>query len=196
MRRRWSQEELEFIERIAGDIPYHIIVRTYNNWAGKNGYPQRTMDGIKAICLKHGISLRPQGRWVTTMYIAEVLDIPFQTVTGWTAAGYLPRCTRARRLYVHRSSIHELAASRPHLFAGISADRVYALIEDEDLAQQIARDYPRNRFRHKGVRAVEKNAVYPSLRVAAKSLPAAHTSIMRAIHTGQPFAGYHWEYVA
>ena len=196
MKHRWSHRELEFVERIAGDIPYRLILATYNNWASKNGYPLRTMDAIKALCLKHSISLRPEGRWVTTTYIAKVLDIPFQTVTSWIAAGYLPRCDQTRRSYILRSSIRELAQNKPHLFAGISSDRVFALIEDEELAHEIARNYPRSRFRHKGVRAIEKNVIYPSLRAAAKSLPAAHTSIVRAIQTGQPFAGYHWEYVA
>lgn len=196
MRRRWSNDEIRFLESIAGDLPSPAIHGAYNKWAAENGYPPRTMSGIWALARSHGISLKAEGRYVSTHYIANALDIPIQTVTNWINYGYLTIYRGLPRSYVLRSSLVRLAKKRPRLFAGFGREKLFLLLEDENLATFIADNYPRNNHRHRGVRAIESGRVYRSLRLAAKAHSVSHTAIARAIYAGRDFAGYHWEYVA
>lgn len=196
MSRRWSDDEVRFLESIAGDLPSPVIEGAYKKWAAENGFQPRTMQAIWSLARSRGISLRAEGKYVTTNYIAALLGIPIQTVTGWINYGYLEVYKDLARSYVRRSSLRRLAKKRPHLFAGFGRDKLFLLLEDEKLSMFIAENYPRNNHRHKGVRAIESGKVYRSLRLAAKACSVSHTAIARAIYGGHDFAGFHWEYVA
>ena len=195
MRKLWTQAEIEHLESIAGDLPSPAILPTYNKWAIENGFPERTSASIWAIARRQSISLKAEGEYVTTSYIADILEVPLQTITNWISYGYLATYEGLARSYVLRSSLRRLAKKRPHLFAGFGREKLMLLLEDEKLAESIAENYRHNNRRHRGVRAIEARKTYRSLRLAAKAHSVSHTAIARAIYSKRDFAGYHWEYV-
>lgn len=195
MRKRWTQAEIEHLEAIAGDLPSPAILPIHNKWAIENGFPERTSASIWAIARRQNISLKAEGEYVTTSYIADILEVPLQTITNWISYGYLATYEGLARSYVLRSSLRRLAKKRPHLFAGFGREKLMLLLEDERLAESIAENYQRNNRRHRGVRAIEARKTYRSLRLAAKAHSVSHTAIARAIYSKRDFAGYHWEYV-
>ena len=196
MRKRWTQAEIEHLESIAGDLPSPAVHGAYNEWAAENGFQPRTMQAIWALARSQGISLKAEGEYVATSYVASLLGIPIQTVTSWISYGHLTIYEGLARSYVLRTSLRRLAKKRPHLFAGFGREKLFLLLEDEKLADFIAENYPRNNHRHRGVRVVETGRVYRSLRLAAKAHSVSHTGIARAIYAKRDFAGVHWEYVA
>jgi DNA-binding transcriptional MerR regulator len=198
----WTPEEIAKVESLAGDVPWMYLAQRYNNWSGKNGYPIRSLKAITHVCARHGVSTVPNGDYVTTGYIADVLGISIRCVQEWLRHRLLPykQSRRVGPRYVRRTDLRELAASKPHLFAGISIDRLNALIEDLDLAHRIAATYP-DRVNHgtihkpRRVRCVETGQVFNSISEASRAVYVRHQVITRALKNGWRAGGYRWEEV-
>jgi hypothetical protein len=200
---QWSPEEVAKVEELAENVPHMQIVRRYNNWADKNGYPSRTFAAIVRICVLQGVSTIPSGDYVTTGYIADVLGISVRGPQQWLARGVVA-FTRGHPTgprYVRRVDLRRLAMERPHLFAGVSAERLAALIEDAELAQQVAAAYPVRRVirasirPRRKVRCIELNRTFNGIGEAARAVYVTHQTLTKALKRGWRAGGYRWEVV-
>jgi DNA-binding transcriptional MerR regulator len=190
------------VEALAGDVPWLDLVERYTEWAKLNRYPQRTRRAITHICAGAGVSTTACGEYVTTGYIAEVLDINVRCVQEWLRRGVLPyrQAARIGYRYVRRVDLRTLAMDRPHLFSGVSVDRLNALIEDLDLSQRIAATYPRRGNYStiqapRRVRCIETGQVFDTIGEAARAVYVSHQGITKALQRGWRAAGYRWEEV-
>lgn len=165
----------------------------YNLWARAFGYPVRTRKALQKKASSLRITDKSSGDWVSTGYVCAVLGVTLFTPRYWTDVKGVP-CYRGvcNRRFFRRSDLRKLAKQQPSLFAGISADKLFLLLEDRPLADGIAARFPRRAMDPKPVRAVETGRRYPSIRAAAEHVNVSHHSIQQAIRIGCRSAGYHW----
>lgn len=194
---QWTTRELEMLEQLAMDQPPCRLPAVYNKWASNNGFTTRTTKAVTWAANRRRMRDKATGDWVHTGYICRLLGVSFDMTTRWSDRYGIP-CFRdgRRRRYFRRSELRRVAKESPERFAGISADRLFLLLEDRDLADSIAAAYPRRPMQCRPVRAIETGWLYPSVRVAASRVGVVRGSIQRAIRTGGTAAGYHWTYAS
>lgn len=194
-RARWSERELEMLAQMLVDHPYKRVPSVYNSWAVQAGFTLRTRLAIRRKIASLQVADKASGDWVSAAYICAVLGVSLATPRYWTDRHEIP-CYRdgRRRRYFQRSALRSAARKRPEIFGGISADRLFLLLEDRDLADDIAARFPRRGTDPKPVRAVETGWLYPSMTAAAKRMGVRHSSIYGAINNGRRAGGHHWTY--
>lgn len=192
---RWSDKEVEMLMHTVENQPIDLYPSVYNLWASAFGYPVRTRRALQKKVSDLRVTDKSCGDWVSTGYVCAVLGVGLFTPRYWTNVKGIP-CHRGKcnRRFFRRSDLHKLAKRQPSLFAGISADRLFLLLEDRPLADDIAARFPRRAIDPKPVRAVETGKRYPSIRAAAAQVYVSHRSINQALRTGCRSAGYHWEF--
>jgi hypothetical protein len=87
--------------------------------------------------------------------------------------------------YISRTSWRRLARERPQALGGFDADRLFQLLEDRELAEEVASRFPRPRGDWR-VRCVETGQVWPSAVAAAQELHVAQTTITLAMRQARP----------
>lgn len=192
----WSQEERAALEAIAGNVLPRRIYDAYSRWAKKNGYPYRTRYAITSALSRRKISRIAEGDWVSSSYIASVLGISIDVPQRWAERNLIEsykNSGRTSRRYFRRSDLVGFAKRNPELLGGISSERLFTLLEDENLAELIARNFPKRRGSGTMVLAVESGQVYESVSAAAREVFATHQGIQSAMRTGGTCAGYHWK---
>lgn len=203
MRVRWSEPEIEKAESLIGNVATCDLEAKYNRWAKKHGYPPRTKRAIDHLASKLGLSLLPDGDYVTTGYISRMLGISIYAPQRWVEDNLVEhkRRGKGKYAYISRKNLRGLARRKPYLFAGCSRENLYALLESEELAEEISENYrtrglcftPINQQRL--VHAVGTNLIFSSVGQAAKAVYVRRQVISRAIQRNWKAAGYHWEYV-
>ena len=192
---RWSADEIEALDDIATNYPSDMFVEQYNRWALKHGYVRRSRNALLSKASRLGIRCQATGRWVSPRYVAQVLGISIDTPQRWDELGVLiARRDRGGRRAFLRSDVIRLAREQPAVFGGISPDRLFALLEDRELADDIAQRFPRRAIDPKPVKVVETGWRYPTIRAAAAQLYVTRQAIQFALRTGGTCAGYHWSY--
>lgn len=190
---RWTAREMEMLEQMAGDQPPDRLIRSYNNWAKRQGFTARTHGAILTRLSRAGISARAEGDWVSSGYVCATLGIGIDTTQRWTDHRGIPHHRGGRNArFFRRSDLRRVAREQPETFGGISADRLFLLLEDRELADSIAARFPRRAMEPRPVRAVETGWSYPSVRAAAARFNICRQAIQHAIRTGGTAAGLHW----
>ena len=192
---RWTPAEVQQVELLAGNVPGFMLLDAYNEWAARARYPQRTERAICHAVSKLGIGCTAHGDWMTTCYVADVLDIALTSVVRWERAGLIPCVKHGRKRFYRRTDIVEMARTHPERFSGISFHRLYQLLEDHSLATRIAAQYPYRSGHGRPVRAVEPDWRFPSISIAARHFHVVPNGIQFALRTGGTCVGYHWERV-
>lgn len=193
---RWTAAELEMLLHLAGNEPSDRMIGIYNKWATTSGYDTRTERSITIAINRRGCSYRAVGEWVTTGYVGAVLGRSRRTIAAWVRRGLIRSHKRAcGQSYIRRSDIVAMARRNPEILGGIERDRLWALLEDEGLAESIATSHPRHHSQHQPVIAVELRRQFPSITRAAAQVFVTPPAIRRAIRTGGTAAGYHWTHV-
>lgn len=194
---QWTARELEMLEQLAMDQPPCRLPAAYNKWASNNGFATRTSKAVTWAACRRGMRDKATGDWVHTGYICRLLGVSFDTPHRWSDRYGIP-CFRdgRRRRYFRRSELRRVAKESPERFAGISADRLFLLLEDRDLADSVAAAYPRRPMQCRPVRCVETGWWYPSIRAAADRMGVDRCAISLAIRRGYRCSGYHWTYAS
>ena len=187
---RWTRPESEFLESLAESFPVREIANRYRRKAGQMKWPERSAKAIhlKLIRMGHDARVRT-GEWVTTGGAAEILGCPGTRVEAWlrrrTTREILQPIWRGSFQYISRTSWRRLARERPQALGGFDADRLFALLEDRELAEEVANRYPRPRGDWR-VRCVETGQVWPSAVKAAAELHVSQAAITLAMRQGRP----------
>lgn len=194
---RWTKEEKERLEKLAGNYTLPLIARRYNRWASANGYPLRSRHAIKHRMVKTGESTIPIGIWIRITDIARILGISCRTVKYWVNKKMFDtrKFTRALRspTYVMRSDFLAFARENPQRLAGCSFESLLAVLEDEDLARHISSNYKVRSNTKTRVRCVETGKVYNCVKDASADNFIDTSWISYAAKHGGTAAGYHWE---
>jgi hypothetical protein len=191
----WSSVEADMVEQLAGDVPPDQLIDAYNQWADQKGYPQRSKQAILSRVKRSGLSNRAIGEWVSSGYICRVLDVGYDRANRLSDHREV-HCHRADSgyRYFKRSDLRRAAKESPEIFRGISANRLYLLLEDRELSESIAAAYPLPGNSPKSVCAIETGWTFPSINAACRHFHVSHGAIQQAIRTGRESAGYHWTY--
>jgi hypothetical protein len=189
---RWTQPEIDHLEQLAGDVPFPVLLRSMKYKATYEGWPPRT---DKAIVLRmrrsHQLGRARTGEWTTTYGAAELLGCPGSRVEAWLRRKPVlqilaPEWTGGTR-YMSRRSWRRLAREMPRVLGGFSADVLFALLEDRDLAEAVATAHPRPMGDWR-VRCVETGQIFSSCAAAARELHVTQACISLAIRQARPVA--------
>jgi hypothetical protein len=187
---RWTQAEAEFIENLAGDLPLLEIHRLYQQQAKSNGWRQRSAMAIKLRLRRTGHhSMVRTGQWLTPNGTGEVLGCAGSRVASWLkradVAAIVRPVWRGNARYVSRAGWRRLARELPKVLGGFDADRLFQLLEDRELADAVAAQYPRPLGDYQ-IRCIETGQRWPNAVKAASELHVSHTAITLAIRRRRP----------
>lgn len=191
----WSDEDVAALIEIAGDVPRPMVHRVYNQKAATEGRPPRTDKAIKLKAVELGLSLKAAGTWLTMTELAKLLDVTPQRVDGWAHRHpSFPRrklSTDSRVSYLYRPDLIKWFKLHPHVLAGIDKTRLFALLEDEELAEEIAAAYPVMRGVAVPIQCLDTGRIYPNCEEAARHLHVSPCWIRHALQQGRStIAGY------
>ena len=182
---RWTQPEIDHLERLAGDVPFPTLLRSMHYKATHEGWPPRTDKAIVMRMRRSRQFCRARtGEWTTSYGAGELLGCPGSRVEAWlrrkAVAKILdPQWTGGTR-YINRRSWRRLARVMPRVLGGFSSDALFSLLEDRDLADAIAEQHPRPMGDWR-VRCVETGQIWPSCAAAAKQLHVSQAAVSLAI---------------
>ena len=186
----WSKPEAEFLEQLAGSVPFADLVARHQRQAQRQGWPYRSRRALLQRLHRTGhLGGVRQGEWLTTGGVADLLGCPRARVEAWLrrpriAAIVAPRWIGKQR-YCERRAWRRLAHEMPRVFGGFSADVLFLLLEDRDLADEIVAAHPRTMGDWR-VRCVETGRVWPSASAAARELHVTQACISLAIRQRRP----------
>ena len=186
----WSDAELEYLQRLAGEHPLPALTKRMRMRALTRGWPTRSQKAIVDKLHHLGLPARPRTDNCTTTYgAAELLGLSGDRVSKWLQDAeireiLMPR-TYGRAHYIIRDGWRRLARARPYMFAGIPADNLFSLLEDRDLADSIAAAYPCGRTDWR-VRCRETGKVWNNCKEAGAALNVHHSTITLAIRRSIP----------
>ena len=186
----WGAEESEYLERLAGDAPFPELLSRMRRQATRQSWPSRSERAIRERIRRIGQRARARSGAVTsTGGVALLLGCPATRVEAWlrrprVLAILQPRWVGKTR-YIERSAWRQLAREMPRILGGYSVDALYALLEDRELAEQVAAAWPRPCGDWR-VRCVETGRIYPSCGHAAREHHVTQACISLAIRERRP----------
>lgn len=190
MRKRWTDDQVDYLRSIAGEYALPDLVEAFNSTAHFKKWPKRTISALTNKLTELGLSRRPMvGDWIQACHAAEMLGVNTKRIARLTSDPELQAILEPRRhnfsVYVHRNNWKRLAREQPHRLRGIKVERLNELLENRKLSESIAALGPnhRNRFI---VRCVETGMCYPSMAAAARAYHVTLGAISKAIKRGRP----------
>ena len=192
---------------LVGDVPWPFVLRRYNDWAALNGFQPRSEHSLACRSQVLNLKRQPFGEWVTTGHVYRTLNISENRIRAWLERfpGILypsrpSRCAQAR-IYIRRDRLRTLARRHPEQFAGCSSDDLFMLLENRDMADQIAADHPSPpqgiigyKRPCRPVRCITTGEVFPSVFAVAAAVGRSHTYVCESIRRGWRCAGRQFAY--
>jgi hypothetical protein len=187
---RWTTAENDYLEQMVGDVPFPVLVRRMKIAATANGWPLRTDKAISQRIRRIGqLSGARHGDWTTTGGVGEILGCPGTRVEAWLRR----KCVRdlldvrkiGKRRYVERRGWRRLAKQMPRILGGFSADVLFLLLEDRELADAVAAAHPRP-IGDWRVRCVETGQVFANAGASAIEYHMSNAAISMAIRRRRP----------
>jgi hypothetical protein len=187
---RWSQDEIDHLETLTGDVPFAVLVKSMRCAARQHGWPVRSAKSIATRMTRTDQHRRARtGEWTSSYGAAEILGCPGSRVNEWIRQPKIrevldPRVVGTCR-YVTRASWRRLARVIPRVLGGFSADALFLLLEDRQLAESVAAQYPQTMGDWR-IRCVETGQIWPSCCAAARELNVSRNAISKAILNARP----------
>ena len=187
---RWSAAENEYLDQLIGDYPFPVLVRRMKIAATANGWPPRTDKAISQRIRRTGQACSARhGDWTTTGGAGEILGCPGSRVEAWLRRKCIRDLLEVRTVghvqYIERRGWRRLAREMPRILGGFSADVLFLLLEDRELADAVAAAHPRP-IGDWRVRCVETGQVFASAGAAAIEHHMSQAAISMAIRRGRP----------
>jgi len=205
----WSPAEDDHLTELVGDIPWHFVHKRYNDWAADSGHPSRSANSLSCRAQHLNLERQPIGEWITTGFICRTLHISENRIRVWldrfssilwpSRPGHCPRS----RIYIRRDRLRTLARRHPEQVAGCRADDLFMLIENRDLADQIAADHPTPPAGLAGykrpcrpVRCLTTGELFPSIFAVAAAVGRSASYVSQSIRCGWRCAGRQFTYAS
>lgn len=182
---RWTTAEADFLEQLAGEVPFPTLVRRMRIAATQHGWHPRTEKAITMRLFEMRLIRRSRhGEWTTTFGVGQILQCPGYRVAGWLRQKKVREILNPRTIggirYISRQSWRRLAREMPQVLSGFSADALFLLVEDRELADAVAAQHPRPISDHR-IRCIETGQAWPSCAAAARDLHVTRAAISCAI---------------
>lgn len=189
---RWSPEEVDYFLELAGEVPWPRAVARMQRKAKASGWPVRSEKALMLWANKRGISCRArQATWTSSYGVGELLGCPPSRVNAWLRVSNVREILRAEKVgrfwYIERSAWRRLARQRPQVLGGFGVDALFALLEDRELAEQVAKRHPfiQGDWR---VRCVETGRIWPSCSAVARHFHVSREAVGLSIRHGRRLA--------
>jgi len=200
-RSRWSQAEIEELERLVGDFPWSRVLAHFRAAASEYEWPHRTEGAIRAKAEEIAGSRIACGKWVRLSLIQQITGVTAPAAMRWVHQGLLPALLEGHSgrgtYYVNRAGLRQFAQKHPHYFSGLSVSDLAALFDlNSPLVDRFAA-MPRQRLvgQPRPVRCLETGEEYPSAAAAARAIYVTPSAVRAAIYKQTPAAGKHWRYI-
>ena len=186
----WLPEESDYLERLAGDVPFPELLTRMRRRATVMGWPVRSRWAIVKRLRRTGQPLRArQGEVITSGGAADILGCPRARVVSWLARKDIAEILQPRRVgkvrYVERRAWRQLAREMPQVLGGFDVDALYVLLEDRDLAEHLAATHPVT-LRDTRIRCIETGVIYGSCHEAARLHHVHPSTVNLAIRKRRP----------
>lgn len=186
----WQPAEVEYLEGLIGEMPFRDLAARMRRRARAMGWPVRTDRSImiKLQRLGHHATVR-DGAVLTTGGVADTLGCPVSRIEAWLRRPEIASILSPRRVgpirYLERSGWRQLAREMPRILGGFSVSALYALLEDLELAEAVAREHPRS-ISDWRVRCVETGRIYRSRGEVAAVHFVTPACVSLAMREGRP----------
>ncbi|MFZ9952571.1 MAG: hypothetical protein ACO3FA_09805, partial [Vulcanococcus sp.] len=196
----WSRAESDYLEEMAGSLPFPVLLRRYQCRARREGWPPRTKQGVMMRLHRlRQIARVRQGQWLTTGGAGDLLGCDGWRITSWLRRRRIREILEPRRFgnafYIHRDNWKRLAREYPKPLGGFPADRLFLLLEDRELADAVAAAHP-CAIGDMRVRCVETGQIWPSAEAAGRELNVDGSTISLAIRKGRAVTSLGLTFVA
>jgi len=186
---KWSADEIAFLESMIDDVPFPIMMQRMLKRAVECGWPLRSENSVSEWLKRNGYRCGSRyGEWLTLGSTARILGCPASRIWAWAKRKEIRECLKPWKVksyhYIKRSSWRRLAREMPRVLGGFSADALFLLLEDRELADAIASEYPR-RMGDFRIRCVETGKIWQSCADAGRSLHVDESTISLAIRQGR-----------
>jgi hypothetical protein len=187
---RWLPDEAAYLERLSGEVPWPTLVRRMKIAATANSWPRRSEKAIAMRLRRTGQPGRARcGEWTTTGGVGEILGCPGTRIDAWLRRKRIREILEPHHVgqvrYINRRSWRRLAREMPRVFGGFSADVLFLLLEDRELAESVAEAHPRPMGDWR-VRCLETGQVFSSCGAAAKEYHVSQAAVSLAIRQARP----------
>lgn len=187
---RWLPEEAAHLDQLAGDVPFAVLVKSMRGKAKQRGWPVRSAKSItERLNRTHQPRRARVGDWTSCYGAAEILGCAGSRIEAWLRRPRIVEVLDIRVVgtvrYVSRASWRRLARVMPRVLGGFSADALFLLLEDRQLAESVAAQYPQA-IGDWRIRCVETGQIWPSCNAAAKKLHVSQAAISKAIREARP----------
>lgn len=188
----WTQQEALYLDSMAGELPFPDLLARYQRHAKRQGWPARSETAIQQRLRRTGQRANArQGACLTSGGAAEILGCPPTRVGGWLKRQDVCAVLQPRRVgyffYIERRAWRRLAREMPYVLGGFGVDALFALLEDRELAEQVAADHPVT-WGDKRIRCVETGRIYRNRDEAARLHHIHRSTISLAMCKGRPVA--------
>lgn len=187
---RWQPDEIAYLERLVGDVPFPVLLKRMAKEAKVRGWPPRSKKAITMRLRRTGHRCSGRyGDWLTIGAVGLMLGCSGHRVDAWLRRPLIRQILQPMQVgqvrYIQRASWRRLARKEPRMLGGFSAEALFLLLEDRELAEAIAAEYPRP-IGDWRIRCVENGRVWPSCMAAARELHVSQAAISLAIREGRP----------
>ena len=189
----WTQEELNGLADLLGDIPPSILATVYNRQAVRNGWARRSPRALQDRASFIGFSTIPTGAWLRLTHVSRILQCHHQTVRDWLNAHKIPSITSGRACYLRRADLVDFAKRQPDVLADRPRAALFELFGSDELVAFILSHQPRRKTYNQRVRCLQSGMIYESIAKAAAAFychpNALYNAISRGRHVvvGRPF---------
>jgi hypothetical protein len=188
----WLPAEGEFLDRLAGDVPFPELVARFQKHGKRQGWPLRSEKAIAERLRRTGQRGSARcGAVMTTGGAADLLGCGSTRIDAWLRRAKIREILQPRWAgkvrYIERRAWRRLAREMPQVLGGFPAGRLFLLLEDRKLADAIAARYARPLGDWR-VRCVETGEVYRSCGAAAAAHHVTQACISLAIRQRRPVA--------
>ena len=187
---KWSFAEIKQLELIGDQYPLKITIQKYQTWARLRRQPPRTARSIHGKLSKLGICYSKRiasGELLSTRDVADILGFSTDRMVYVVDKNTDILCPvwAGRRRYANRANWRQLAMERPRIFGGCTANKLFVLLEDRDLAEHISKNY-RFRLGDYRIQCLETKQIWANACAAARDLFISPSALTLAIRQNKP----------
>ena len=192
--RRWTPEDLEVLSELAGELPWQLVVRRFNQRR-----PPRTPMAMQRKAEQLGLSMQPQGEFISIGDIRTFTGYSYEKIYNWIKIG-LPAVARSDAKnsprFVSRRQLRRFAVKYPEQFGGIGQSELTQLFDSEIAASRITKMQLPRLTKSYVIECVETGRRYPSIAAAAREVFTHKKNIWNSVTHGTAACGLHYRRVS
>jgi hypothetical protein len=177
--KRFTKEELTFLEGLIGEVPRKKIAQRFNTFCKENNYPLRDEKVIMNKCEKVFGSLVPTDNYLSSRALSRYLGMKQERISNWIKRGLLKPQRAGRNYTISINVFKRFGLKHPNLISDLSREMLMFIYNDENIVENILAysDTKKLDKSPKKVLHLYSGKVYNSIRQASIETNTARSSI-------------------